>query len=186
MTRPDLFTNVHKGIRRALFEACVALGRATEGDDDDARDRLRDALRFTARHADNEDALLLPLLRDRDASLHVRMAEGHAALEEAGAVLAAEVDTAPPARLYALACAWTARWLDHLDVEERELEAPIRAVVADEEIVAFGRGSVERTPPADQRRMLTAMLPALPRAEVDALLGRLPAPIAAELRPRVG
>src|SRR5690606_15654362 len=27
-TQPDIFTNVHKGLRRALFEVSVALGRA--------------------------------------------------------------------------------------------------------------------------------------------------------------
>jgi hypothetical protein len=42
-TTPDIFTNVHKGIRRALFEACLALGRAGGWREESAAARLLDA-----------------------------------------------------------------------------------------------------------------------------------------------
>jgi hypothetical protein len=70
-TEPALFTDVHKGIRRALFAACVSLGSA-EGDAEReaaARTQLGEALHFVAHHGENEDLLLLPLLRERAPQL---------------------------------------------------------------------------------------------------------------------
>jgi len=65
--KPDLFSNVHKGIRRALFAACADLGRA-DGDaarELRARATLAQALHFVVHHGENENLLLLPILRER-------------------------------------------------------------------------------------------------------------------------
>jgi hemerythrin HHE cation binding domain-containing protein len=175
---PDLFTNVHKGIRRALFAACTALGRGAG--ECDARAVLADALHFVAHHGDNEDTLLLPLLRDRAPHVFARMTAAHRALDDAREALARPL---PAHALYLAACAFTSAYLAHLDDEERELEPAIRAVLTKDEIVAFGRSSVARTAPADQRMMLGWMLPAMTRADADAFLGALPAELASELRP---
>lgn len=88
--------------------------------------------------------------------------------------------------LYLAASAFTAAYLVHLDEEERVLEPTIRAALSNEAIVAFGRGSVARTAADDQRMMLGWMLPALPRADAEALLARLPPPLASALRPLLG
>lgn len=177
---PDLFTNVHKGIRRALFDACVQLG-AAEGDAErerEARAALREALHFVAHHGDNEDALLLPLVRERAPEVFARLSAAHAALDEERAALLAEQ---PVPALYLAACAFTSRYLAHLDAEERELEPAIRAALSTEEVSGFGRRSVERTAPEDQRMMLGWMLAALPPAQSAAMLARLPPALAAEL-----
>ncbi len=187
MPAPDLFTNVHKGIRRALFEACVALGRA--GDDEGraaaARGLLRDALRFTAHHGENEDLLLLPLLEGRAPALLERLTEEHARVEAPLRALIARVDDAPVAALYEEACAFTARYLDHLRAEEA-LEAELRAALTVDELVGFGKRSVERTAPADQRMMLGFMLPAMTGADVEGFLARVPPAVAEALRPLAG
>jgi hypothetical protein len=178
---PDLFTNVHKGIRRALFAACAALGRA-DGDperESAARALLAEALRFVAHHGENEDVLLLPLLRDRAPEIFAAMITAHAALDEARAALS---DSARISALYLAACAFTAGYLAHMDDEERELEPRIRQVLTSDEAIAFGRRSVERTAPADQRMMLGWMLPAMTRGDATALLARLPSDLASELR----
>jgi hypothetical protein len=182
MSQPtaDLFTNVHKGIRRALFAACTALGRA-DGDparETTARAALAEALRFVAHHGENEDLLLLPLLRDRAPEVFAAMTEAHAALDEARAALAVESSVAA---LYLAACAFTARYAAHMDEEERVLEPRIRQVLSSEEALDFGRQSVARTAPADQRMMLGWMLPAMTRRDVAAFLGRLPPALASEL-----
>ncbi len=183
-TAPDLFTNVHKGLRNALFSATIALGRA--GDDPArtaaARADLRDALRFVIHHGENEDLLLLPLLRERAPSVHDRMQRAHDRLSPMLESLLADLEREPAAALYPRACEITAAYLEHLREEEDELEPRIRAALSREQIAGFGRGSVERTAPDDQRMMLGWMLPAMTRADADAFLARLPSALASELR----
>jgi hypothetical protein len=181
---PDLFTNVHKGIRRALFAACTSLGCA-DGDatrEKEARAVLAGALHFVAHHGDNEDLLLLPLLRERAPEVFASMNDTHRRLDDARAALAF---AQPVHALYLAACAFTSAYLAHMDDEERRFEPVIRAVLSSDEVATFGRRSVERTAPADQRMMLGWMLPAIIRREAEALLGRLPSTLAAELRPLV-
>jgi hypothetical protein len=178
--QPDLFTNVHKGIRCALFAACAKLGRA---DGESARElaaraALAEAMHFVAHHGENEDLLLLPLLRERAPEIFARMNRAHAALDEARGALTVYQ---PTASLYLVACAFTSQYLAHMDEEERQFEPAIRAVLSAEEATAFGRRSVERTAPAEQRMMLGWMLPAMTRLDADAFLGRLPPAFAAEL-----
>lgn len=184
-TNPDIFTNVHKGIRRALFSACTALGRA--GDDEartsKARAVLREVLRFVAHHGENEDLLLVPLLRAKAPEVAERIERAHQAVHDVLAGLEARVDAAPSHELYARACAFLAVYLEHMREEEQELEPAIRAALSVEELAGFGRGSVERTAPADQRTMLGWMLPAMTHTDVEAFLGRLPPSLATQLRP---
>ena len=183
-TQPDLFTNVHKGIRQALFAATSALGRA--GDDDArltrARALLRQALRFVAHHGDNEDALLLPLLARAAPDVHARMTAAHATLHAPLTALQAAVDRAPSDELYARAGDFLTCYLEHMSEEEYTFEPIIRAALPVDELARFGRESVTRTAPDDQRMMIAFMLPAMTRVDVEAFLARLPAPLAAELR----
>lgn len=183
--QPDLYSNVHKGIRHALFTACTALGRAT-GDasrEGAARALLTDALRFVGHHGENEDVLLLPLLRERAPAIFAAMNEEHSSLDALREALLRVESTED---LYRASCAFTARYLAHLDEEEQVLEAKIRAVVSTDEMLAFARESVQRTAPADQKMMLGWMVPALPRDAANALLARVPASVADELRSAVG
>jgi hypothetical protein len=108
--RIDLFTSVHKGIRRALFAACAALGSA-EGDparEHTASVLLTEALHFVAHHGDNEDTLLLPLVREKAPDVYVRMTEAHHALDAVRIALAA---TGSVSALYLAACTFTAQHL---------------------------------------------------------------------------
>jgi hypothetical protein len=180
-TKPDLFTNVHKGIRHALFTACVSLGNA-EGDAEReaaARARLAEALHFVAHHGENEDLLLLPLLRERAPQLFAQISKAHADLDQARKKLLSEQ---PTTALYLAACAFTSQYLAHMDEEEHALEPAIRAVLSVEDAIAFGRRSVERTSPGDQRMMLGWMLPAMTLSDAEAFLSRLPPALAADLR----
>ncbi len=84
--------------------------------------------------------------------------------------------------LYLATCAFTSQYLAHMDNEEREFAPAIREVLSPDEAIAFGRLSVERTAPSDQRTMLAWMLPAMTRVDADAFLSRMPPALAAELR----
>jgi hypothetical protein len=184
MSGVDIFTNVHKGIRKALFESCLVLGATAAGDarESSARRMLRETLHFVAHHGENEDLLLLPQLRAHAAEVHAAMSAGHARVNAELAALLSRVDGAPLASLYQETAAFTALYLEHMHEEEMELESRIREALPLEQLQAFSREAVARTAPADQRAMLSWMLPAMPRAEAEALLARLPGALAAELR----
>jgi hypothetical protein len=185
---PDIFTNVHKGIRRALFDACIALGRA--GEDEAlgpvARALLRDALHFVAHHGENEDVLLLPLLEHRARAVSERMALGHAAVNRALEALQRSIDAAPLGELHHRTCSFVALYLEHMREEECDLEPLIRTALSHEQLAGFASGSVARTAPADQRMMLSFMLRAMPRADAEALRARLPNALREELRALAG
>lgn len=184
-TAPDIFTNVHKGIRKALFEACAALGRAGEDPERSvvARKLLRDALRFVAHHGENEDVLLVPLLEATAGTIAARMRAGHEGIDRVLGPLMAAVDVAPTNELYGRTCELVAVYLEHMGEEERALEPGIRAALTVDALVGFGRASVERTAPADQAMMLGWMLPAMTREDAEGFLGRLPPAVAERLRP---
>ena len=182
--QPDLFTNVHKGLRRALFEVCVALGRA--GDDRDrtraARSMLTEVLRFVEHHGDNEDLLLIPLLAAVAPELAGRLRAGHERIDPALRALANAAASSPIDELYVDTCAFVAEYLEHMR-EEEQLEPGIRAALELEQLAAFGRESVARTSPTDQRMMLAWMLPAMTAVDVEGFFAKLPGSLAAELRP---
>lgn len=182
-TTTDIFTNVHKGIRRALFEACIALGRSGDGGEKSAAARrlLQEALRFVRHHGENEDVLLLPLLQHRAPEIAARMEDAHRRIDGALTMLEARAAEAPTHELYLQAGAFVALYLDHMREEEQEFEPRIRATLDADALAGFGRGSVERTAPGDQRMMLGWMLPAMPQAEADAFLKRMPRALAEDL-----
>lgn len=175
-TTTDIFTNVHMGIRKALFDACVALGRG------EGRARLDDALHLIRHHGINEDTLLLPMIAARLPDVHARMTTEHARIEHAIAGLAEAEGRA----LYLRASAFTALYLEHMREEEDTFEPLIRATLSVDELAIFSRQAVERTAPDDARRMLLLMLPALAPVNAEAFLAKLPVPVAEMLRARLG
>lgn len=183
-TTPDIFTNVHKGIRRALFTACVAVGAASgdEAREAAARATLRSALGFVAQHGDNEDVLLVPRLRDAAPEVAKRMDEAHRVITPALEALTARAPHADAMSLYHETCAFIALYLAHMGEEEIELAPLIRSAIPADALVAFARESVARTAPEDARAMLGFMIPAMTKADADAMLDRLPPNVAAAFR----
>jgi hypothetical protein len=180
--RPDVFTNVHQGIRRALFDASTALARSP-GDSEAESAALQlvdDALLFVTRHGENEDALLLPLLDARAPEVAARMRNAHHRIE-------AELDAVRKLRarqaheLYLRLSLFIAHYLEHMYEEEVELEPHIRAAISDSELAAEARRAVARAEPGERMRMLRLMLPALPVAAARVMLERMPAAVAHEL-----
>lgn len=180
--RPDVFTHVHQGIRRALFDASTALARA-EGDPSAQRDALglvEDALLFVTRHGENEDALLLPLLDARAPEISARMRSAHQRIEGELATIR-ELHARRASDLYLRLSLFIAHYLEHMAEEELELEAHIRAVVSDAELMAGGKQAVARVDPAERMRMLRLMIPALPIAAARSMFERMPPDVAQKL-----
>lgn len=184
---PDLFTNVHKGIRKALFDLVLALGRAADAPAASQRERAlaRDVVGFLRQHGDNEDALVLPLLEARAPDVFDRMRGAHAEVDAVIDAFAAAVDDAPTSALYTAACHLTSTYLDHTRTEEVELERRIRSVLTDDELRAVGAESVSRTPEAQRPVMIAFVLAAIPRAQAEAHLAKLPPDLAAALAPKL-
>lgn len=185
---PDLFTNVHKGIRAALFEACLRAGRTGEADAcaGDVRAFVQDVLRFVVHHGENEDLLMVPSMEAHLPRVARAMSEAHRALEAEIAALREAAVRLPMDELYLALAEFTARYLDHMLVEERDVDPALRRVLDADTLAGFGRDAVARTAPADQRMMLGFMLPAMTPDARAALLARLPAPVADALRHEAG
>jgi hypothetical protein len=182
MKTPDLFVNVHKGLRRALFETIAALGRGEPS----ARELLATTLRFLEHHGANEDTIMIPLVREKDAALAQRMAHAHELLTPRLEALKLALKDAPLDELFTLANRFLAAYLEHMHEEETVFDPLVRAALTAEELVTFGQRSVQRTAPADQLMMLGWMLPAMPRDEANRFLERVPADTAASLRRQFG
>jgi hypothetical protein len=107
---PDIFTSVHKGLRKALFESCIALGRAGEDEarSEAARAMLREALRFTAHQGENEDLLLLPLVEEAAPEICQRLQAQHERVNIAPHQLNKDQETASAQAFYEKTCAFIA------------------------------------------------------------------------------
>ncbi|MDP1829791.1 MAG: hemerythrin domain-containing protein [Archangium sp.] len=178
MKTPDLFVNVHKGIRRALFETIGALSRGAP----DARSLLKTTLRFLEHHGANEDVLLIPLARTRVPELAARMERAHERITPLFTELQRASESMGLDELFTLTNGFLAAYLQHMHEEETAFDSGLRAAFSAEELSAFGMKSAQRTQPADQLMMLGWMLPAIPRDQAEVFLNRVPPEAAATLR----
>ncbi len=139
-----------------------------------ARELLKTTLHFVAHHGENEDVLLIPIVRAHHPALADRMEAAHAQLNPALERLRRVVDSESIDALYALTNRFLSAYLEHMHEEETVFDAEIRAACSPEELMGFGKQSVVRTAPADQLMMLGWMLPALPPDQTELFSSRLP------------
>lgn len=169
---PDVFKNVHKGIRNALFDICVRIGRAESGDRakwEAVKDRTREVLRFIDLHGENEDLLLLPLIASRAPEYYQRMRTAHAELDDVTAAVREALDE-EPRQLYHAACTFTAAYLEHMREEELEHLPVLHIHLSPDELHGFQRRAVARTAPTEQNLLLSYMLSAMTDSEVASFL----------------
>jgi hemerythrin-like domain-containing protein len=194
LPRPDIFANVHKGLRKALFDL-AALAGATDAQDAEGLTRLtamaRDVFRFAEHHAFNEDRFLIPRMVSKGMPEAQAMQRDHQGLES---LLHALGDTAAslaqnPGNLrsfYLDLNRFIAQYLLHLDEEETRVLPSVHAHFTDAELGEFGREAVASTSPQDQDMMLSFMFPAMTQAEVNGffenLRGKAPAEAIAHLQ----
>src|SRR5579884_2203236 len=80
----NLYRDVHKGLRYALFELVTAVG-STDCADPQARgaavDRVHAVIRLLTEHHDHEDSFLQPIIRANAPALAAALEEGHAEVE---------------------------------------------------------------------------------------------------------
>jgi hypothetical protein len=186
--RFDLFTPIHKALRRSLFETSLVLGRTSFASPDEtaaAQRAVADCLEFMREHAAHEDRHALPEIARLAPELAAILSDGHPQLERA----AIAVDSLWP-RLAALATTaaderqalggeimrrfhgFVADEIQHMDREERELNALLWARLTDAEIMAIGARITSSISPQRMRTWGELMLPALNGPEREAMLAR--------------
>jgi hypothetical protein len=183
MTRVDLFTTIHKGLRAALFAAAQRVARADFARAADAAavadaiGRLAELLDDHARHETRE---VLPDLARVAPELAADLAADHARLrgqEQQLRRLGARLDGAADAERCSLGRRLHDRFgpliADHLRLMEREEVAAQRVLWAhrsDAELAAIGRNFVASLSPARLAAWLEVVAPAVSERERQALL----------------
>jgi Hemerythrin HHE cation binding domain len=194
LPRPDIFANVHKGLRKALFDL-AALAGATDTQDAEGlarlTDKARDVFRFAEHHAFNEDRFLIPRMESKGMPEAQVMQNDHQGLESLlhalGKAAASLAQNPGILRGFYLDLnRFIAQYLLHLDEEETHVLPSVHAHFTDAELGEFGREAVASTAPQDQAMMLAFMFPAMTQIEVNGffenLRGKAPPEVMAHLQ----
>ena len=185
MTQPrfDLYTLVHKGQRRVLFEITSAAGQLSAHDGagrQELTDRIRAFFATMVEHADHEDRYLLPLVVQAAPELAARMQAGHVALDTQLADVLANVDAALAAQtrpadleLYHALAQLTSTYLAHVALEDLEVQPALWAAFDDGKLAQVQGQLVAAHRPATVMFNLQAMMPAASSEERVAFLAGL-------------
>lgn len=190
--RLDLFTSIHKGLRRSLFVTAMDLA-GTDFSDAAAVARAHVAvdacLAFLREHAEHEDHHLVPRIAALAPELGEQLAAEHPALERA----AIDVDSLWPrlamtnvsgpaavpnrevtchalgAELVRRFQTFVAAQLRHMEREEREVNALFWAHLTDAELAAMRQAVLADIPPARAEEWRVLVGPAINRVEREAM-----------------
>lgn len=185
----DLYRDVHKGVRHALFDLTFTAGRLDVADDAEVGALVRTcrrAVELLRVHDDHEDQLLLRALVETHApDLASRVDQEHRVLAAYVDVLACRADelAATPAAdrasiahaFYLEAAAVTGACLEHFDVEERLVMPALVAACDDGHLLRTQGALLTTIGPEDRALGLAAMLSALSPSERTTLVERLTA-----------
>lgn len=177
--RVDLFTTIHKGLRRLLLTAVADLGRTNLGTPEgteSARRELRRLTGFLDEHSHHEDMNVLPLVAAQAPALAQSLARDHAelsVLQRELTRLAVRLDDA--AALSSTLHRLVAGHLQHMDREEREANAVLWQRYSDPELAAARAKITQSIAPDRYIEWLQLVVPALSAPEREQMLGALEA-----------
>jgi hypothetical protein len=194
----DLYREIHKGIRYAMFHTTMEAG-ALDVDDDDCVNalvaRCNDLVDLLELHHHHEDVYVEPLVERHAPELGLTVEWQHDAVERGMfrlRVLAARLAEAAPVprrrlahRLYLELGRFTAMYLEHQLFEERHVMPALCAAISADEIDAVHDTLKQNIPPDVMAGALQVMLPALNVDERAAMLGGMsmaPPPVFAVFR----
>ncbi len=176
--RFDVYTAVHKGLRKALFDLGYAIGR-TDAENEAELSALTaqcdEVLYFLDEHGENENRYQLALLESKRPGAAQRNLDEH---EELDAIVRDLHDKlhaiaeAPQEQrrsllraYYGLYHEFVSRYLLHMELEETETTSLLHALCTDEELAAETQKIIRNTPPADIAVMMRYMIPSMNGAE---------------------
>lgn len=170
----DLYRDVHKGIRAALFAVTEHAGGLDTSDDAGRADlahHVGGVVDLLVEHAHHEDDAIEPVLVEHLPDLAERIAVDHARLEGRLGRLdawAAAATDAPAGRrraevhaLYVELASFTGAYLAHQDLEERVVMPALEAAVGVPAVLAIHGAIIGGMPPEELARGLAAMFPAM-------------------------
>ncbi len=194
----DLYREIHKGIRYALFHTTLRAG-SLDVADADAIDGLvaaqRELLDLLHSHHEHEDEFVQPLVETHAPALAVTVAAQHGDVAAGMAQLERLADrlatVARPGRhaaahnLYLDLGRLTSAYLAHQLVEETQVMPALRAAIPTDELVALDWAIRASVPPDEMARAMAFMLPAMDVEERIDMIGGMamaPPPVFAVLR----
>ncbi|MGI9622938.1 MAG: hemerythrin domain-containing protein [Acidimicrobiales bacterium] len=178
--RIDLYREVHKGLRLALFDLVSAAGALDAADVESVSaftDLFADVDMMLETHHSHEDgAALGALIREHAVSVVSVVDEAHETseqrlLELRSMVAALCVGEDKAHAIYDAVVAFTADYLVHMDVEEKQIMPLLQDSASGEELMEITMAIRTSVPPADMCVFLRYMLPAMNLAERTATLG---------------
>ena len=171
LSEPSALTVMHKHIRLELFDVAAKLSRATPVDCAAIREAVANINSLLRRHAEMEDRLLEPKLREVNRALADHMAEDHRHLDGQLSrilVLVDDLEPSQPSSCQKVLCRLHLDWMKfvgdyllHLDDEERVLFPHLDALPP----VAVVAHRAAQLPPADRDAFLGKLANALTPAE---------------------
>jgi hypothetical protein len=186
----DLYREVHKGLRRAMFGFCEAAGSL---DPDDATARQAFVARFTelelmlTLHHGHEDngpfgeiiGHLVPELVDELETAHLTAVEGIAALRRAVTAYGTGGQNAD--ELYDQIVSFLSFYLGHMTFEEKTVMAALHTRSTFDELMAVEIGIRTTIAPPDMVVFMHSMLPAMNPQERTNMLGGMKVGAPAEI-----
>jgi hypothetical protein len=171
MSRDDLFTSIHKALRKGLFDITVRAGATDWTDPADVAEfraqwlPLLDLLRSHSRH---EDTHFMPLVNGRGPAVTAAIGEQHDDLDDLLEELAGRIEAACAARapdtgleVYRDLARYVAGYLTHLHYEETVVMPAIWAACTDEQIAAARAALMADIGPDEGAYTMQLLLPAL-------------------------
>jgi Hemerythrin HHE cation binding domain len=180
----DLYHEVHKGLRHALFQLVTRVGSA-DCTDAQARsavaDQVRSVIHLLTEHHDHEDTFIEPVIRAKAPKLALILAEGHTEVEQELVEIELRADRLATSAgteavtagldLYAYLSLFVARYLTHMSLEEGAVMAALRDRCTIEELFGIQVAVRSSVTPDIMCEFLTALMPALNPEERVAMLG---------------
>jgi hypothetical protein len=160
-TRYDMFTPIHKGLRRTMFQTAMRLGRTDFASLDDVAATQREVvlcMAYLREHAEHEDRHVIPRLAELAPQLAAELEAAHPQLEHAALdieCMGQRLATLPPAEREALGAEMLRRFhgliadqLRHMEREEREANAAFWRAVDDGAMAAISKAIIATIEPA--------------------------------------
>lgn len=184
--RFNAYALVHKGLRAAMSQTLLILGRTDWSDAADSADALaqvRELLDFCESHSRHENDFVHPAVEERVPGLTAKLADDHRLQDRSIAVLHAQLAVQEARQgaarirggetLYLDLAMFVADQLQHMHHEETETNLAIWAAYSDAEIMEVQRKLVASMSPQEAALGLRRMLPYATPGERAAMLGEL-------------
>ncbi len=184
--RPDIYRNIHRGLRLCMNQALERIGRMDPSDDLDVAATIgatREMLELFELHLEDENAFIHPALSscrpgsaDRTASDHVGHLQAIAGLRDR--VTALEVARRPQRgaaadQLYRGMALFVAENLEHMHFEETHNMAILWSACSDDEIMAIEAAIVASIPPDMMMKFARWMLLGMPHPDRVGMLAAM-------------